>query len=109
MKVMDGGKTLNAVIIGSPNVNAGFKLVNNKEYPQIAADYEKMFRVLQSLPVDLFLGAHGAYYGMNAKYALVKPNGPNPFVDSEGYHAYVAERERAFRAEWEKQKAQPIK
>jgi metallo-beta-lactamase class B len=109
MKVMDGGKTLNAVIIGSPNVNAGFKLVDNKEYPQITADYEKTFRGLQSLPVDLFLGAHGAYYGMNAKYALMKPNGPNPFIDSEGYHAYVAERERAFRAEWEKQKAQPIK
>ena len=74
------------------------------KYPQIAADYEKTFRVLQSLPVDLFLGAHGAYYGMNAKYALIKPNGPNPFIDSEGYHAYVAEREQAFRAEWEKQK-----
>lgn len=104
MKVMEGGKTLNAVIVGSPNVNAGFKLVNNAQYPQIAADYEKTFRVLQSLPVDLFLGAHGAYYGMNAKYALMKPNGPNPFIDSEGYHAYVAERERAFRDEWEKQK-----
>jgi metallo-beta-lactamase class B len=104
MKVMDGGKTLNAVIIGSPNVNPGYKLVNNAQYPQIAADYEKTFRVLQALPVDLFLGAHGAYYGMIAKYALVKPGGPNPFVDSEGYHAYVAERERAFRAEWDKQK-----
>jgi metallo-beta-lactamase class B len=104
MKVMDGGKTLNAVIIGSPNVNAGYKLVNNTAYPQIATDFEKTFQVLKSLPVDLFLGAHGAYYGLNAKYALVKPTGPNPFVDSEGYHAYVAEREKAFRAEWEKQK-----
>jgi metallo-beta-lactamase class B len=104
IKVMDGGKSLNAVIVGSPNVNAGYKLVNNTQYPQITADYEKTFRVLQSLPVDLFLGAHGAYYGMNAKYALLKPNGPNPFVDSEGYHAYVAEREHEFRVEWEKQK-----
>jgi len=109
LKVMDGGKPLNAVIVGSPNVNAGYKLVNNAQYPQITADYEKTFRVLQSLPVDLFLGAHGAYYGMEAKYALLKPNGPNPFVDSEGYHAYVAERERAFRAEWEKQKVQSNK
>jgi metallo-beta-lactamase class B len=107
MKVVDGGKSLNAVIVGSPNVNPGFKLVNNAEYPQIAQDFEKTFRVLQSLPVDLFLGAHGAYYGMNAKYALMKPNGPNPFIDSEGYHAYVAEREQAFRAEWEKQKGKP--
>jgi metallo-beta-lactamase class B len=104
MQVMDGGKTLNAVIIGSPNVNPGYKLVGNTKYPQIAADFEKTFRVLQSLPVDLFLGAHGAYYGMAAKFALLKPNGPNPFIDPQGYHAYVAEREQAFRKEWDKQK-----
>jgi metallo-beta-lactamase class B len=104
MQVMDGGKTLNAVIIGSPNVNEGYKLVGNTKYPQIATDFEKTFRVLQALPVDLFLGAHGAYYGMQAKYALLKPNGPNPFIDPQGYHAYVTEREQAFRKEWEKQK-----
>jgi hypothetical protein len=28
----------------------------------------------------------------------------NPFVDPAGYKSYVAEREAAFRAEWEKQK-----
>jgi metallo-beta-lactamase class B len=104
MNVMDGGKSLNAVIIGSPNVNPGYKLVGNAKYPQIAADFEKTFRVLNSLPVDIFLGAHGSYYGMIAKYALLKPNGPNPFIDPQGYHAYVSEREEAFRKEWEKQK-----
>jgi metallo-beta-lactamase class B len=104
MNVMDGGKSLNAVIIGSPNVNPGYKLVGNAKYPQIAADFEKTFRVLNSLPVDIFLGAHGSYYGMIAKYPLLKPNGPNPFIDPQGYHAYVAEREEAFRKEWEKQK-----
>ena len=29
MKVTEGGKTYNVVIIGSPNVNPGYKLVNN--------------------------------------------------------------------------------
>jgi metallo-beta-lactamase class B len=105
MKVADGGKTYNVVIIGSPNVNAGYKLVNNPLYPQIADDYEKMFRVLKSLPADVFLGAHGNYYGMEAKYARMKEGGPNPFIDPEGYKSYVAEREQAFRAELEKQKA----
>ena len=105
MKVADGGKTYNAVIIGSPNVNAGYKLVNNPLYPQIADDYEKMFRVLKSLPADVFLGAHGNYYGMEAKYARMKEGGPNPFIDPEGYKSYVTEREQAFRAELAKQKA----
>ncbi len=65
----DGGKTYDVVIVGSPNVNPGYKLVNNAAYPQIAQDYEQMFRVLKSLPCDVFLGAHGDYYGMEEKFA----------------------------------------
>jgi metallo-beta-lactamase class B len=105
MKVVDAGKTYNVVIVGSPNVNDGYKLVNNALYPQIASDYERMFRVLKSLPCDIFLGAHGGYYGMEAKYARMKEGGPNPFIDPEGYKSYIAEREETFRAEWAKQKA----
>jgi len=104
MQVEDGGRKLNAVIIGSPNVNAGYVLVGNKTYPTIAQDYEKTFKVLKGLPVDLFLGAHGAYFGMKAKYESMKGGAANPFIDPAGYKAYVAEREGAFRKEWEKQK-----
>ncbi len=105
MKVAEGGKTYNVVIVGSPNVNPGYKLVNNALYPQIASDYERMFRVLKSLPCDIFLGAHGNYYGMEAKYARMKEGGPNPFIDPDGYKSYVAEREQTFRAELAKQTA----
>ena len=42
-KVEDGGKTYNVVIIGSPNVNPGYRLVNISGYPKIAEDYEKTF------------------------------------------------------------------
>jgi metallo-beta-lactamase class B len=106
MKVREGGKTYDVVVVGSPNVNPGYKLVNNDLYPQIAQDYERMFRVLKSLPCDVFLGAHGNYYGMEAKYARVKDGGPNPFIDPEGYKSYVAEREQTFRAELKKQSDQ---
>lgn len=105
MRVRDGEKVLDAVIIGSPNVNPGYILVNNKTYPEIATDYEKCFRVLHALPVDLFLGAHGSYYDMEKKHGLLSTTATNPFIDSEGYHRYVTDREQAFRAEWEKQKA----
>jgi metallo-beta-lactamase class B len=110
MKVTDdsrgrGGKTVDVVIVGSPNVNSGYKLVNNAGYPQIAQDYELMFRVLNGLRCDVFLGAHGSYYGMEEKFARVNDAAANPFVDPAGYTSYVAEREAAFRAEWEKQKA----
>ena len=105
MKVRDGGKTYDVVIVGSPNVNPGFKLVNNPQYPQIASDYETTFRVLKSLPCDVFLGAHGNYYGMEAKYAKMDKAGPNPFIDPQGYRTYVDETEKRFRTELAKQQA----
>ena len=101
----ESGKTYNVVIVGSPNVNPGYKLVDNTLYPRIAQDYDRMFHVLGSLPCDVFLGAHGNYYGMEAKFARLNKGGPNPFIDPEGYKSYVAEREQAFRLELEKQKA----
>jgi metallo-beta-lactamase class B len=104
MQVNEGGRRLNAVIIGSPNVNAGTVLVGNQNYPQIAQDYVTTFKVLKDLPVDLFLGAHGAYFGMLAKYERMKSGGTNPFIDPEGYRAYVEEREATFLKEWQKQK-----
>jgi metallo-beta-lactamase class B len=104
MKVKDGGKTLDVVIVGSPNVNPGYKLVGNELYPKIAEDYERMFRVLSALPCDIFLGAHGAYFAMDDKVARMK-EGANPFVDAEGYKKFVAEKEREFRVKLDEQKA----
>lgn len=105
MKVNDGGKMRDVVIVGSPNVNPGYVLVGNAKYPNIVADYETTFRVLKALPADYFLGAHGDYYGMEAKYAKMKPGAANPFIDPAGYKAYVANREAAYRKELARQKA----
>jgi metallo-beta-lactamase class B len=104
MEVTERGKTYNVVIVGSPNVNPGYKLVDNTAYPQIAEDYERMWRVLKSLPCDIFLGAHGNYFGLEEKYALVKEGGANPFVDPSGYKKYIAQKEEDFRTELAKQK-----
>jgi metallo-beta-lactamase class B len=107
IQVRDGARTLNAVIVGSPNVNPGYILVGNKAYPGIAGDYVKTFAVLKSLPCDLFLGAHGAYFGMKAKYDRMKAGAANPFIDPDGYKTYIAEREATFRKEWDRQKQNP--
>jgi metallo-beta-lactamase class B len=105
MKARDQGKAYDVVIVGSPNVNAGYKLVNNSLYPQIAEDYARTFRVLKSLPCDVFLGAHGNYYGMEEKFAKMSQGAANPFIDPEGYKRYVDERDRTFRSELPKQTA----
>ncbi|GAC1665066.1 MAG: subclass B3 metallo-beta-lactamase BJP-1 [Candidatus Acidiferrum sp.] len=103
LKVEEKGQNYNVVIVGSPNVNPGYKLVNNAGYPQIARDYQNGFNVLKALPCDIFLGAHGDYYGMEGKFAHISDGGPNPFVDPNGYKSYVDERTQAFRSELAKQ------
>jgi len=105
MDVREGERDLHAVIIGSPNVNEGYQLVNNKDYPNIATDYQTTFRVLKALPVDLFLGAHGMYFDMTSKYDRRQKGEKDVFIDPAGYSRYVADREQAFVTEWEKQKA----
>ena len=104
MKVTEAGKAYDVVIIGSPNVNDGYKLVGNPSYPEIESDYERTFRVLKSLPIDIFLGAHGSYFDLQTKYPRLTAGAANPFIDPAGYKSYVAEREQAYRTELAKQK-----
>src|SRR5580658_3369130 len=105
MNETEGGRLLHVVIVGSPNVNPGYKLVGNKAYPQIAADYKRGFAVLDKLPCDIFLGAHGAYFGLTEKYPRWKAGDRNAFIDPAGYKAYIADREHAFQAELARQSA----
>ncbi len=84
-------------------MNPGYKLVNNKTYPQIAADYRHEFEVLKGLPCDIFLGAHGGYFGLTEKYSRWKAGDKNAFIDPAGYKAYIADREQAFESELKKQ------
>jgi metallo-beta-lactamase class B len=104
MKVKEESKLRDVVIVGSPNVNPGYKLVDNAVYPEIAADFEKGFQVLKSLSCDYFLGAHGSYFDMETKYKQLTSGASNPFIDPQGYKAFVNEKEQAFRRELAKQK-----
>jgi metallo-beta-lactamase class B len=108
LRVNEGGKLLDVVIVGSWNVNPGFRLVDRPgqpaSYPDIAADYRRTFAALKALPCDVFLGAHGAYFDMLAKLDRIKSGvRENVWVDPVGYRAAVAEREQAFETELKKQ------
>jgi metallo-beta-lactamase class B len=99
MDETEAGKTLHVVIVGSPNVNPGYKLVDNKTYPQIADDYRHEFEVLHALPCDIFLGAHGGYFGLKEKYESFKAGDRNAFIDPGGYKRYIADRQQTFETE----------
>jgi metallo-beta-lactamase class B len=105
VRVVEKGRAYNVVIVGSPNVNPGYRFVNNAKYPNIARDFEHGFATLKALPCDIFLGAHGSYFDMADKLVRLKAGGSNPFVDPDGYRAYVADREKAFLSELAKQRS----
>lgn len=96
LQVADSGRKYNVVIIGSAGVNDARALMNNPAYPEMVEDYRRTFRVLHSLPVDIFLASHGKFYGLPAKYAKLSSGGPNPFIDPAGYKAHIDLTERAF-------------
>ena len=108
MRALIGGKPRDVVIVGSWNVNTGFRLVDRPgkpaSYPGIVADYQRTFVVLKSLPCDVFLGAHGTYFEMLEKLERAKAGaGENVWIDPEGYKAAVADRQQAFEAELKRQ------
>lgn len=110
-RVMDHGRPLNVVIVGSWNVNPDFRLVDKPgrpaSYPGIVADYQKTFIVLNGLPCDVFLGAHGAYFGMLHKLDQIKAGAKeNVWIDPAGYHAAVVERQKAFETELKREEAE---
>jgi len=104
MTVEEAGKPLHVVIVGSPNVNPGYNLINNPKYPQIAQDFTQQCRTLQSLPCDIFLGAHGGYFDLLSKFARKQAGDQAAFLDPAGYKAYIADRQQAFETELARQK-----
>ncbi len=96
--VRDRGRALRVVVVGGTTINPGVRVSGMPAYPDIGRDYAHTFEVLQALPCDVFLGAHRSYYGGAAKAERLRaaPNGPNPFVDPDGYRAALARWRAAF-------------
>jgi metallo-beta-lactamase class B len=113
MTVRDDDMTWNVVIVGGPTLLPGYNLIDDPRYPHMAADYAATFATLDSLPCDIFLGAHGEYFDMLEKLgrtegwpARSKSDYRGVFMDESGYHRFVLERQQAFETELKKQKAE---
>ena len=101
--IEEGGKSYDVVIIGSVGVNQGTQLVNNKQVPEIADEYQRSFRILRGLKCDVPLGSHPAMYNLAEKYPKLG-KGANPFIDPQGYKAELDIQETAFNAVLDEQK-----
>ncbi len=97
MKVREGDRDLDVVIVGSTTI-PGYKLLNNAAYPGIVEDYAYSFTLLKSLKCDVFLAPHGSFFGLKEKRLLMdKGAKTNPFIDPQGYQRFIDDTERDYR------------
>ena len=94
MKIPDAGRTYD-VVIACGGLQEGAVLVNNTNYPEIAADFARSITTLKALPVDVFLGAHSWFFDLAGKYKRLG-GATNPYIDPAGYKAWVANMEKNF-------------
>jgi metallo-beta-lactamase class B len=100
MRVAEGGEDHDVVFVCSTSVLPGYRLTGPQStYPGIADDYARTFATLAALPCDVFLAAHAGFFGGEDKARRLRAGArPNPFIDPQGYRAYLAVAEAAYRA-----------
>lgn len=101
-KAQESGRTYDVVIhcsLRSPNAPT----------PAVIDELNRTFERVRSLPCDVQLGDHPAQYGLQEKYAKLRPGSPNPFVDPASCLREADIQEAMFRAILEEQRkaAQP--
>src|SRR5206468_6441524 len=94
-KTAENGKSYDVVVVGSLSLNAA-NLGENPGYPNIREDFVRSFKVMRTLPADVFVGSHNGFYQMAQKYARLEMGEPNPFVDPAGYRMLIDSSEKAF-------------
>jgi metallo-beta-lactamase class B len=102
MTVQEGGKSYVVNIQASISINETRWLVSPNVL-DLVEQYRQAFRVMRSLPCDIWLSAHQYTFHPHQKYAkLQKGGGPNPYIDPEGYKAFLdlAESNFYYRLDW---------
>lgn len=103
------GTLSNIVIVGGVSFWSEYHFVatpgHRVSYPGIAQDFQHTFATLRGLPCDVFLGAHGSYFGMLAKLQRYPHEGPRVFIDHAGYESFVTGAQHTFEQALSKQQA----
>ena len=92
--VRDGDRVLNVVSVCDPGV------LEMSSYREQAADRERSLRVLRNLPVDIWVTNHARAWGRYRKFvaSATAKNPVDPFIDPEGYRAYIDAAEAELRS-----------
>jgi metallo-beta-lactamase class B len=97
MDTVEAGRKYGVVFVGGYGINPGVRLVGNTEYPNIAEDYARTFRVLNAIRPDVFLAQHPEIFAYEDKRRRRRTGSqPSPFIDPAGYRERVREGEKAY-------------
>lgn len=107
--VQDGNRELLAVDICSLTLMPFVSLVEPETYPGIRNNYERSFSTLRNLPADIFLASHTNWFGIQRKLSARADveNPAEPFIDRDGYLAFIDEAEGEFREVLAEQQRHP--
>jgi metallo-beta-lactamase class B len=103
--ITEGGRSYNA-LIACAGLQADARLVNNKNYPEIADDFAASIKTFKTLKPDVFLGAHSWFFDLAGKYKRLG-GGTNPYVDPAGYKSWVDNQERSYNSVLAEQRKNP--
>jgi metallo-beta-lactamase class B len=96
-RIEEAGRTYDVVFLCGLTVSP-FKLTNNPVYPAVLADTRRSMARVRSLPVDVFLAAHGFWFDLTGKAARLRKarqtGAANPFVDPGELGRHLDELER---------------
>lgn len=91
--VRDGDRLLNVVSVCT------LVRVMGQRYPEQSADLENSFRLLRSLPADIWVSAHARAWGRYRKFLESKTakDPVAPFIDPDGYRDFIDRAESELR------------
>jgi metallo-beta-lactamase class B len=93
-RVRDGERMLNVVSACDMGV------LSMLQYPEQEADRERSLRVLRNLPADIWVTNHARKWGRYRKFvaSAAAKNRADPFIDPEGYRAFIDAAEAELRS-----------
>jgi metallo-beta-lactamase class B len=104
-RITEGGRSYD-VLIACGGLQEDARLINNKNYPEIAEDFARSIKTYKTLPADVFLAAHSWFFDLAGKYKRLG-GATNPYIDPAGYKNWVGNMEKNYNTLIEQQKKAP--
>jgi len=87
------------------------RVVDPQQYAQIRTGFERSFKVLRSLPADIWVTSHAREFGRYRKFieSTKAKNPVDPFIDQAGYLEYIDKAEKRLHDQFAEQEKDRVR